>query len=103
AKVVVELNKSGLIEAGVLLHPSFITVDDTKDIKAPLAILGAEIDKVSPPELVKKFEEILSSKPEVASFVKIFPGVVHGWSMRYKSDDEKSVKSAEESHQDMLN
>ncbi|KAI3460858.1 hypothetical protein Pfo_017521 [Paulownia fortunei] len=103
AKVVVELAKSGLIQAGVLLHPSFVTLDDIKEVKAPLAILGAEIDKLSPPELVKKFEEILSSKSEVASFVKIFPGVAHGWTVRYKLDDEKAVKSAEEAHQDMLN
>ena len=34
-------------------------------MKAPIAILGAEIDQLSPPELVKQFEEILSSKPEV--------------------------------------
>ncbi|KAK4441697.1 1,4-beta-D-glucanase [Sesamum alatum] len=103
AKVVVELAKSGLIQAGVLLHPSFVTEDDIKEVKAPLAILGAEIDKLSPPELVKKFEEILSLKSEVASFVKIFPGVAHGWTVRYKPDDEKAVKSAEEAHEDMLN
>jgi uncharacterized membrane protein len=30
AKVVVELAKSRLIEAAVLLHPSFITLDDIK-------------------------------------------------------------------------
>lgn len=35
------------------------------EVKAPIAILGAEIDKQSPPELLKQFEEILSSKPEV--------------------------------------
>ncbi|KAL3827913.1 hypothetical protein ACJIZ3_016715 [Penstemon smallii] len=103
AKVVVELAKSGLIQAGVFLHPSFVTVDDVKEVKVPLAILGAEIDQMSPPELVKKFEEILSSKPEVPSFVKIYPGVAHGWTVRYKLDDEKVVKSAEEAHEDMLN
>ncbi|KAK4408044.1 1,4-beta-D-glucanase [Sesamum angolense] len=102
AKVVVELAKSGLIQAGVLMHPSFVTEDDIKEVKEPLAILGAEIDNFTPPDLVRKFGEILS-KSEVASFVKIFPGVVHGWTMRYKFDDEKAVKSAEEAHEDMLN
>ncbi|KAL0391051.1 UNVERIFIED_CONTAM: 1,4-beta-D-glucanase [Sesamum calycinum] len=102
AKVVVQLAKSGLIQAGVLLHPSFVTEDDIKEVKEPLAILGAEIDNFTPPDLVRKFGEILS-KSEVASFVKIFPGVVHGWTMRYKFDDEKAVKSAEEAHEDMLN
>ncbi|KAL2556819.1 alpha/beta-hydrolase superfamily protein [Forsythia ovata] len=103
AKVVVELAKCGLIQAGVLLHPTFVTMDDIKEVMAPMAVLGAEVDKISPPELVKQFEEILSSKPEVDGFVKIFPGVAHGWSVRYRMGDEMAVKCAEEAHQDMLN
>ncbi|EYU38137.1 hypothetical protein MIMGU_mgv1a012773mg [Erythranthe guttata] len=103
AKVVVELAKSSdLIQAGVLLHPSFVTLDDVKEVKAPLAILGAEMDQYTPPELVKQFEEILSSNSEVESFVKIFPGVAHGWTVRYDLDDEMAVKSAEEAQQDTL-
>ncbi|CAI9781153.1 unnamed protein product [Fraxinus pennsylvanica] len=103
AKVVVELAKDGLIQAGVLLHPSFVTVDDFKEVKAPMAILGAETDIHSPPELVKQFEKILSYKPEVASFVKVFLDVAHGWTVRYNLEDEKAVKSAEEAQTDMLN
>ncbi|KAH0641181.1 hypothetical protein KY285_037767 [Solanum tuberosum] len=101
-KVVVELAKSDNIQAAVLLHPSFVSVDDIKELKAPIAILGAEIDQLSPPELVKQFEEILSSKPEVDSFVKVYPGVSHGWTVRYSVEDKKAVQSAEEAHQDML-
>ena len=37
------------------------------------------------------------------SYVKIFPGVAHGWTVKYNADDESAVKSAEESHLDMLN
>lgn len=37
------------------------------------------------------------------SSVKIFPGVSHGWTVRYNIDDESAVKSAEEAHCDMLN
>ncbi|KAH0739744.1 hypothetical protein KY290_038449 [Solanum tuberosum] len=101
-KVVVELAKSDNIQAAVLLHPSFVSVDDIKEVKAPIAILGAEIDQLSPPELVKQFEEILASKPEVDSFVKVYPGVSHGWTVRYSVEDKKAVQSAEEAHQDML-
>ena len=39
---------------------------------------------------------------QVDCFVKIFPGVVHGWSVRYKAEDVAAVKCAEEAHQDML-
>ncbi|KAG8370176.1 hypothetical protein BUALT_Bualt14G0090000 [Buddleja alternifolia] len=73
AKVVVELGKHPYIEAGM-----------------------------SPPELVKQFEAALNAKPEIDGFVKIFPGVSHGWSVRYKDDDALSVRSAEEAHRDML-
>ncbi|PSS14638.1 Endo-1,3 like [Actinidia chinensis var. chinensis] len=102
AKVVVELAKSDYIQAAVLLHPSLVTVDDIKEVKAPLAVLGAETDRISPPELLKQFEEVLSVRPEIHGYVKIFPGVVHGWTVRYNVEDEKAVKCAEEAHQNML-
>ncbi|KAL6134192.1 hypothetical protein ACLB2K_066425 [Fragaria x ananassa] len=91
AKVVTELAKSEFIQAAVLLHPSFTTVDDIEGVKSPIAILGAEIDNYSPPELVKKFEDILKAKPKVNSYVKIFPKVAHGWVVRYDADDEAAA------------
>ncbi|KNA12447.1 hypothetical protein SOVF_125940 [Spinacia oleracea] len=103
AKVVVQLAQSDeYIQAGALLHPSFVTVDDIKGVNVPIAVLGAEIDHLSPPELVKQFEEALNAKPEVDGFVKIFPGVSHGWTVRYDPEDAAAVKAAEEAHQDML-
>ncbi|XP_054786195.1 endo-1,3;1,4-beta-D-glucanase-like isoform X5 [Prosopis cineraria] len=71
-------------------------------IEIPIAILGAGTDRISPPELVKQFEQILSAKPGVHSFVKIFPQVVHGWAVRYNTEDAKAVSAAEEAHQDLL-
>ncbi|KAF7813755.1 endo-1,3-1,4-beta-D-glucanase-like [Senna tora] len=104
AKVVVDLAKSRLINAAVILHPSFVSVEDIKDVDTPISILGAEIDKMSPPELVKQFEQILAAKSgKVDSFVKLFPGAAHGWTVRYNEDDPEAVKAAEEAHQDMLN
>ncbi|KAI3826447.1 hypothetical protein L1987_00495 [Smallanthus sonchifolius] len=35
--------------------------------------------------------------------VKIYHGVVHGWTVRYKDDDEHVVKCAMEAHTDLLN
>lgn len=40
--------------------------------------------------------------PQFESYVKIFPGVSHGWSVRYSPEDESAVRSAEEAHRDML-
>ncbi|KAL0367987.1 UNVERIFIED_CONTAM: putative AIM2 family protein, partial [Sesamum calycinum] len=64
AKVVVELAKEGYIQAGVLLHPSLISVEDIQGVKVPISILGAEIDQFSPPKLVREFEEVLQKKPK---------------------------------------
>ncbi|XP_078149182.1 endo-1,3;1,4-beta-D-glucanase-like isoform X3 [Carex rostrata] len=103
AKVVVELAKSDDIKAAVLLHPAFVSVDDIKEVKVPISILGAEIDKTTPPEVIKQFEEILSTKPEVPSYVKIFAGVPHGWTIRYEVTDKAAVEKSEEAHKDLLN
>ncbi|XP_068660185.1 endo-1,3;1,4-beta-D-glucanase-like [Aristolochia californica] len=102
AKVIVELAKTSGIQAAVMLHPSSVTLDDIKEVKCHISILGAEIDRVTPPELAKQFEEALSANSQIDSFVKIFPGVAHGWTMRYDADDELAVKRAEEAHSDML-
>ncbi|KAE8702861.1 Alpha/beta-Hydrolases superfamily protein isoform 3 [Hibiscus syriacus] len=101
AKAVVELSKVALIQAAVMLHPSFVTVDDIKGVKVPIAILGAEIDQRSPPELIKQFEEILKAN-KVDNFVKIFPKCSHGWTVRYDVNDPIVVSCANEAHKDML-
>ncbi|OWM74190.1 endo-1,3;1,4-beta-D-glucanase-like [Punica granatum] len=101
-KVLVKLASSNDIQAAVILHPGKITEDEIDAVKIPIAFLGAEIDHASPPEELKKFGEILSAKSEFESYVKIFPGVSHGWSVRYNLEDESAVKSAEEAHRDML-
>lgn len=103
AKVVVELAEPDYLQAAVLCHPSFVTVDDIRNVKVPIAILGAEQDSISPPELLRQFEEILHGNPEVDGFVKIFPNVSHGWTVRYNPEDPEAVKAAEEAHQDILN
>lgn len=35
------------------------------EVRAAIAILGAEIDRTTPPELTQKFADVLASKPEV--------------------------------------
>uniref|UniRef100_A0A0C9S158 TSA: Wollemia nobilis Ref_Wollemi_Transcript_26675_898 transcribed RNA sequence n=1 Tax=Wollemia nobilis TaxID=56998 RepID=A0A0C9S158_9CONI len=102
AKVVVELAKGDYIKAGVLLHPALIMQDDFKVIKAPIAVLGAEFDHITPPEVIELYGAILSPRPEVDSFVKIYPGVAHGWAVRYSNDDDVAVKNAELAHTKML-
>ncbi|KAC9372044.1 hypothetical protein E3N88_45940 [Mikania micrantha] len=98
AKVVVEVAKDADIQVAAFLHPTFVTLDDIKGVKVPVAKLGPEFDKISPPQLVKPFVAALQAKPEVDHFVKIFPGVSHGWTVRYRDEDVTAVKSAQEAH-----
>jgi hypothetical protein len=39
---------------------------------------------------------------QVDSFVKIFPNVSYGWTLRYDTEDPEAVKAAEEAHQIIL-
>ncbi|KAJ1275666.1 hypothetical protein BS78_05G153200 [Paspalum vaginatum] len=97
------LAKAPEIQAGVVSHPGPITFDDIKEVKCPILILGTEIDHISRPEVIKQFEQVLSANSGVAHSVKIFPGVAHGWSVRYSPDAAAAaVKSAEEALGDTI-
>ncbi|XP_058759286.1 endo-1,3;1,4-beta-D-glucanase-like isoform X2 [Vicia villosa] len=102
AKTVVELAKSKLIQAAILLHPSFITLDDIKGVSIPIAILGAEIDQYCPPELLRQFQQLLTAELGDDSYVKLFPEVSHGWTIRYNIEDAMAVQAADESHRILL-
>lgn len=39
---------------------------------------------------------------QVDHFVKIYGGVSHGWTVRYKDEDAEEVRSAEEAHEDLV-
>lgn len=41
-------------------------------VKVPISVLGAEYDQVTPPELVKQFQHVLATKPEVLSLLSLF-------------------------------
>ncbi|KAI7749368.1 hypothetical protein M8C21_000718 [Ambrosia artemisiifolia] len=100
-KVVVELAKEAEIQVAALVHPSFVTLDDIKEVKVPIAILSAELDAQNPPELIKEFDAALDAN-KVYHFVKIYPGVDHGWVIRYNDDNAAEVKSAKEAQQDLV-
>ncbi|QCE09144.1 endo-1,3;1,4-beta-D-glucanase-like [Vigna unguiculata] len=103
AKIVTNLARPELIQASVLLHPSYITVDDIRGVNVPIAILGAEHDSLSPPKLLKQFEEVLKAKPQIDSYVKVFPNVSHGWTLRYDPTDPKAAMAAGKAHTIMIN
>ncbi|KAF7813746.1 endo-1,3-1,4-beta-D-glucanase [Senna tora] len=120
-KIAVALAKPGLTKAVVLLHAGDVTVDS---IKGPSSVPTHSLNASAALSNVLKFQLLylqeswilfvllnvlnntnmpLAAKPEVDSFVKLFPGAAHGWTVRYNEDDPEAVKAAEEAHQDMLN
>ncbi|XP_044950246.1 carboxymethylenebutenolidase homolog [Hordeum vulgare subsp. vulgare] len=75
---------------------------DIVKVKHPIEILGAELDQASPPPIVHQFEQALDQNNKIDRFVKIFPGVAHGFACRYDANDAFAVKTAEEARADML-
>ncbi|CAI0422599.1 unnamed protein product, partial [Linum tenue] len=101
--VLVKLASGTELLAGVILHPGPITVDEINAVRIPTAILGAENDHIFPADQLEQLGHVLATKSGQVCYVKIFPGVSHGWTMKYKEDDDSAVKVAEEAHLDMLN
>ncbi|MCO5571293.1 hypothetical protein L7F22_025031 [Adiantum nelumboides] len=100
--LVVKLAKEKSLKAVVAAHPSYVTVEEIQEVKTPIEILGAELDTIAPPALIRQFEDILESKPKIKSFVKIYPGVAHGWTIRYNPDNPEEVAAAEEAQRKMI-
>ncbi|EFJ15962.1 hypothetical protein SELMODRAFT_179981 [Selaginella moellendorffii] len=101
AKVVILASKETTCNALVMCHPSMVTIDDIKACKAPLAILAAETDHVTPVDMVNEFKKHLEHGNQ-DHFVKVFPGTAHGWTVRYDVNSENAVKNAEEAHEDFI-
>lgn len=97
AKVAATIGKEkGTVKAVVQLHPSFVEASDYEEVAVPIMTLAAPTDGI------EKYEEILAKRTDVKSFVKIFPDVKHGWTVRYDETNEIAVEQANEAHSLML-
>ncbi|KAL5541693.1 hypothetical protein UlMin_009403 [Ulmus minor] len=103
AKTTIELSKSYFIQAAMILLPSYIPFGQYQGLRFPFAIFGAELDTNYPSNVLKQYKEILKANTRIDSFVKFFPNVRHGWTLRYNDADGVAVKAAEEAHQDLIN
>jgi dienelactone hydrolase len=96
AKVAAFVGKEQCVNAVVQCHPSLIEASDYEEMSVPVAVLAAPTDGID------KYEDLLASRAELKSFVKIFPGVNHGWTVRYDENDEHAVEKANEAHKLMI-
>lgn len=92
AKTAVTLGKENVVKAVVQCHPSGVAQADYEEVVVPISVLAAPSDGVD------KYVDLLEKRTEVKSFVKIFPGVTHGWTLRYDENDEVAMEQATAAH-----
>ncbi|KAK9368867.1 dienelactone hydrolase [Lipomyces kononenkoae] len=86
-KYVVRLLDEGKLDAGYVAHPSFVSEDELRAIKAPLSIAAAEIDVVFPEEKRHQSESILKEIKATYNIV-LYASVSHGFAVRGDLSDE---------------
>lgn len=82
------LSQSGLLDAGAVAHPSFVSIDEVAAIKKPLLISAAETDPIFTTDLRHQTEAKLI---EIGATYQLdlFSGVSHGFAV--KGDISKDI------------
>jgi len=85
----------GKIDVGYVAHPSFVTEEELREIKGPLAISAAETDAIFPTEKRHESEVILKEVGQPYQ-INLYSGVVHGFAVRcdVKVQKEKYAKES---------
>ncbi|KAK9321812.1 dienelactone hydrolase [Lipomyces orientalis] len=94
AKYVVRLLDEGKLTAGYIAHPSFVTEDELRAIKAPLSIAAAETDPIFPDEKRHQSEVILKEIKATYNIV-LYSSVEHGFAVRGDMSNEVVTWSQE--------
>lgn len=97
--VIRQLTDDGLIDVGVIAHPSFVSIEEVAAIKKPLLISGAEVDPIFTTELRRQTEDKLA---EIGARyqITVFSGVKHGFAVRGDFSDPVAKYAAEKALND---
>ncbi|KAL1919897.1 uncharacterized protein VTP21DRAFT_1829 [Calcarisporiella thermophila] len=87
------LNIAGKLDAIAVAHPSLLTENNLKAVPGPVLYLCAEVDEMFTEDLRAFAEEEMKTRKVPSRFV-LYPGTVHGFTLRYDSDDQEAVKQA---------
>ncbi|KAL1919893.1 uncharacterized protein VTP21DRAFT_1825 [Calcarisporiella thermophila] len=101
AKPAFHFNIAGKLDAIVVAHPSFVTKEDIKAVPGPVLYLCAEVDELFTDEL-RAFAEEEMKRRQVPSRFVLYPGTVHGFTLRYEPDDQEAAKKAQDAHEQAL-
>ncbi|EJU04036.1 Pkinase-domain-containing protein [Dacryopinax primogenitus] len=87
---------AGRSEAGAVAHPSTLTEQVFRDIKKPIFLSCAEVDRAFPPESRHKAEAILAEGKKIYHF-QLFSGVSHGFAIKGDMNNENERWAKEQS------
>ncbi|KAL1919894.1 uncharacterized protein VTP21DRAFT_1826 [Calcarisporiella thermophila] len=98
AKLAFHFNIARKLDTIGVAHASFLTQDDIKAVPGPVLYLCAEVDRQFTDEL-RIFAEEEMKRRQVPSRFVFYPGTVHGFTMRYDSEDQEAVKNAQDAQE----
>jgi len=101
APMVANALANGVADAGAFAHPSAISEEMLRAIKAPLLMSCAEVDGAFPPEKRHQAEAILA-EIKVPYHEQLFSGVSHGFAVKGDMSDENAKWAKEQSARGIL-
>ncbi|KAL5348560.1 hypothetical protein ACLOAV_005976 [Pseudogymnoascus australis] len=92
----------GLLDAGYLAHPSFITTEEFRAITKPVSIAASEIDNIFTRENRYEAEKILVDL-NVPFQINVYGGVEHGFALRADMSVKKNLYAMEDAFKQATN
>ncbi|EJD50872.1 alpha/beta-hydrolase [Auricularia subglabra TFB-10046 SS5] len=97
------LAADGTVDAIVANHPSLVSLpSEVEAIKKPVQINIGDKDAMVDDAGIKTFRDVLSKKSDVLSEVNVFPGAVHGFTVRGDLEEPLEREQKEKATQNAI-